>query len=309
MSTAQKISFVIPVYRNEKAVTLTYEKIKGSLATDLSTYDHEFVFVDDGSDDGSLQELLALRDKDPKVRIISFTRNFGQMAAILAGLKGASGDVILHLSADLQDPVELIPRMVRDYEAGSELVIGHRAEREDQWSSQVTSKIFYRIIRMSFPQMPAGGFDYVLMARRVVDSFNQIEVRNRFFQGDLMWMGYKTTFIPYTRAKRTIGRSQYTFAKRLKNSLDAILDSSYLPIRFISAAGAVIACLGFLYALNIAYWRFTHDVPLPGLAPIMILILVIGGLLMLMLGIIGEYVWRIYDEVKKKPNYVIRKTY
>jgi dolichol-phosphate mannosyltransferase len=173
----------------------------------------------------------------------------------------------------------------------------------------VTSRIFYRIIRMSFPQMPAGGFDYVLMARRVVDSFNQIEVRNRFFQGDLLWMGYKTTFVPYTRAKRTIGRSQYTFAKRLKNSLDAILDSSYLPIRFISAAGAVIAFLGFLYALNIAYWRFTHDVPLPGLAPIMILILVIGGLLMLMLGIIGEYVWRIYDEVKKKPNYVIRNTY
>jgi polyisoprenyl-phosphate glycosyltransferase len=309
MTTPQKISFVIPVYRNEKAVTLTYEKIKGALASDLSAYDYEFVFVDDGSDDGSLKELLALRERDPKVRIISFTRNFGQMAAILAGLKGAAGDVILHLSADLQDPVELIPRMVRDYEAGSELVIGHRAERQDQWSSQVTSRIFYRIIRMSFPEMPAGGFDYVLMARRVVDSFNQIEVRNRFFQGDLMWMGYKTTFIPYTRAKRTIGRSQYTFAKRLKNSLDAILDSSYLPIRFISAAGAVIAFLGFLYALNIAYWRVTHDVPLPGLAPIMILILVIGGLLMLMLGIIGEYVWRIYDEVKKKPNYVIRNTY
>ena len=309
MSTAQKISFVIPVYRNEKAVTLTYEKIKGALASDLSTYDYEFVFVDDGSDDGSLRELLGLRDKDPRVRIISFTRNFGQMAAILAGLKGATGDLILHLSADLQDPVELIPRMVRDYESGSELVIGHRAERADSWTSRVTSRLFYRIVRVSFPQMPAGGFDYVLMARRVVDSFNQIEVRNRFFQGDLLWMGYKTTFIPYTRAKRTIGRSQYTFAKRLKNSLDAILDSSYLPIRFISAAGAVFAFLGFLYALNIAYWRVTHHVPFPGLAPIMILILVIGGLLMLMLGIIGEYIWRIYDEVKKKPNYIIRDTY
>jgi len=147
------------------------------------------------------------------------------------------------------------------------------------------------------------------MARRVVDSFNSIEVRNRFFQGDLLWMGYKTTFIPYTRAKRTIGRSQYTFAKRLKNSLDAILDSSYLPIRFISGAGALVAMIGFLYAVDIAYWRFTHDVPFPGQAPIMILLLGIGGVLMLMLGIIGEYVWRIYDEVKKKPNYVVRATY
>ena len=309
MTAAKTISFVIPVYRNERAITLTYQKIKGALATDLPGYAYEFVFVDDGSDDGSLAELLRLRESDPHVRIISFTRNFGQMAAILAGLKGATGDLVLHLSADLQDPVELIPRMVRDYEAGSELVIGHRAEREDKWTSRVTSRLFYGIVRLSFPQLPAGGFDYVLMARRVVDSFNSIDVRNRFFQGDLLWMGYKTTFIPYTRAKRTIGRSQYTFAKRLKNSLDAILDSSYLPIRFISGAGALVALTAFLYALDIAYWRFTHDVPFPGQAPIMILLLSIGGVLMLMLGIIGEYVWRIYDEVKKKPNYVIRATY
>lgn len=309
MTAPKTISFVIPVYRNERAITLTYQKIKGALASDLSAYDYEFVFVDDGSDDGSLAELLRLRDADPRVRIISFTRNFGQMAAILAGLKGAAGDLVLHLSADLQDPVELIPRMVRDYENGSEMVIGHRAERADKWTSRVTSRLFYRIIRMSFPQMPSGGFDYVLMARRVVDSFNQFEVRNRFFQGDLLWMGYKTTFIPYTRAKRTIGRSQYTFAKRLKNSLDAILDSSYLPIRFISVAGAITAFLGFLYALNIAYTYFRHGTPFTGWAPIMILLLMIGGVLMLMLGIIGEYVWRIYDEVKRKPNYVVRETY
>lgn len=309
MSAMQTISFVIPVYRNERAVSLTYAKIKGALAQDLSAYDYEFVFVDDGSDDNSLAELRRLRENDPRVRIISFTRNFGQMAAILAGLKHAAGDLIVHLSADLQDPVELIPRMVKAFEEGSELVIGHRAEREDKWTSQVTSKIFYRIVRMSFPQMPAGGFDYVLMGRRVVDSFNGIEVRNRFFQGDLLWMGYKTTFIPYTRAKRTIGRSQYTFAKRLKNSIDAILDSSYLPIRFISLAGAFTALTGFLYALNIAYTRFRHDTPFTGWAPIMILILIIGGVIMLMLGIIGEYIWRIYDEVKRKPNYVIGAIY
>lgn len=303
------ISFVIPVYRNERAVTLTYKKIKSALAVDLAAYDYEFVFVDDGSDDGSLPELLRLREADEKVRVVSFTRNFGQMAAILAGLKVAAGDVVLHLSADLQDPVELIPRMIRDYEAGSELVIGHRVEREDKWTSRVTSRLFYRIVRISFPQMPAGGFDYVLMARRVVDTFNSIEVRNRFFQGDLLWMGYKTTFLPYTRAKRTIGRSQYTFAKRLKNSLDAILDSSYLPIRFISVVGAATAVTGFLYALNITYTYFQHGTPFTGWAPIMILLLGIGGVLMLMLGIIGEYVWRIYDEVKKKPNYVVRATY
>ena len=194
MSQPRTISFVIPVYRNARALTLTYQKIQGVLAGDLAGYDYEFVFVDDGSDDGSLEELLALRAGDPRVRVISFTRNFGQMAAILAGLKAAGGDLVLQMSADLQDPVELIPRMVRDYEAGSELVIGHRAERQDARGARLTSRLFYGIIRLSFPQLPDGGFDYVLMARRVVDSFNSIEVRNRFFQGDLLWMGYKTTF-------------------------------------------------------------------------------------------------------------------
>jgi glycosyltransferase involved in cell wall biosynthesis len=303
------LSFVIPVYRNERAVTLTYQKLRAMAERDLPRYAREFVLVDDGSDDNSLPELLQLKAADPAVRVVSFTRNFGQMAAIQAGLKTATGDLVLHLSADLQDPVELIPQMVRDFEAGNELVVAYRQGREDQISSRISSRLFYGIVRLSFPQIPPGGFDYVLMGRRVVDSFNQIEVRNRFFQGDLLWLGYKTSFIPYTRAKREIGRSQYNFAKRLKNSLDAILDSSYLPIRFISLIGVVTALLGFAYALNIIYYRLVHGSPFPGWAPIMVVLLVIGGLLMVMMGIIGEYVWRIFDEVRRKPNYVVRDIY
>lgn len=304
-----KLSFVIPVYRNERAVTLTYQKLRAMAERDLPRYAREFVFVDDGSDDNSLGELLQIRAGDPDVRIVSFTRNFGQMAAIQAGLKTATGDLVLHLSADLQDPVELIPQLVREFEAGNELVVAYRQGREDQLTSRISSRIFYGIVRLSFPQIPPGGFDYVLMGRRVVDAFNALEVRNRFFQGDLLWLGYKTTFIPYTRAKREIGRSQYNFAKRLKNSLDAILDSSYLPIRFISLVGVVTAVLGFAYAVNIIYYRLVHGSPFPGWAPIMVVLLVIGGLLMLMLGIIGEYVWRIFDEVRRKPNYVVRDLY
>jgi polyisoprenyl-phosphate glycosyltransferase len=303
------ISFVLPVYRNERAISVTYQKLCAMLAADLPDYERELVFVDDGSDDGSLAELLQLRAGDPTVRVVSFTRNFGQMAAIQAGLKTATGDLVLHLSADLQDPVELIPQMVREFDAGHELVVAYRQSREDQLSSRLSSRLFYGIVRLSFPQMPAGGFDYVLMGRRVVDAFNQLEVRNRFFQGDLLWLGYKTTFLPYTRARREIGRSQYTFAKRLKNSLDAILDSSYLPIRFISLVGVLTAMLGFAYALNIVYYRLMYGSPFQGWAPIMVVTLVIGGLLMVMLGIIGEYIWRIYDEVRRKPNYVVRDTY
>ncbi len=304
-----KISFVIPVYRNERAVSLTYEKIRRMCETELPSYSREFVFVDDGSDDGSLAELLALREKDPSVRVVSFTRNFGQMAAILAGFKAASGDLIVQLSADLQDPIALVPQMVAEYERGSEVVACHREHRQDPLSRRLASRLLYGILRFALPQIPAGGFDYILLDRKVVDAFNAVDVRNRFFQGDILWFGYKTTFIPYTRVKREIGRSQYTFAKRLKNSLDAILDSSYLPIRFISIVGVLTAFLGFLYAADIVYARLRHNTPFEGWAPLMVLVLVIGGVLMLMLGIIGEYVWRIYDEVKGKPNYIVRDLY
>jgi dolichol-phosphate mannosyltransferase len=305
----KRISFVIPVYRNERAVTLTYQQIRQVLVSDLSRYGYEIVFVDDGSDDGSLPELLKIRDADENVRVVSFTRNFGQMAAILAGFKHATGDLVIQLSADLQDPIALVPQMVAEYERGSEVVACHREHREDGVSRRLTSRVLYGILRLSFPEIPSGGFDYILLDRKVVDAFNGVEVRNRFFQGDILWFGYKTTFIPYTRMKREIGRSQYTVAKRLKNSLDAILDSSYLPIRFISLVGVLTAFAGFLYAVDIVYGRLRHDIPFTGWAPIMILILVIGGVLMLMLGIIGEYVWRIYDEVRGKPNYVVRKVF
>lgn len=300
------ISFVIPVYRNERAVTLTYQKLVTLFAGQLSSWQYEMVFVDDGSDDGSLRELQALRTSDARVKVISFTRNFGQMAAMLAGFKHAQGDVVFNLSADLQDPVEMIPQMLGEWEKGGEVVIAYRANREDTWTARLASRIFYGIVRLSYPQIPSGGFDYILLDRKVVNAFNAIDVRNRFFQGDILWFGYRTTFVPYTRQRRTIGRSQYTLSKKLKNSIDAILDSSYLPIRFISAAGVLTALVGFLYAIDIAYARFMHNVPFTGFAPIMILLLIIGGLTMLMLGVIGEYVWRIYDEVRGKPNYVIR---
>jgi glycosyltransferase involved in cell wall biosynthesis len=303
----KRISFVLPVYRNERAVTLTYQQIRQVMTSDLQRYAYEIVFVDDGSDDGSAAELAAIQAADAHVRVVTFTRNFGQMAAILAGLKQASGEVIIQLSADLQDPIALVPQMVAEYERGSEVVACHREHREDPWSRRVTSRLLYAILRLSLPQIPAGGFDYILLDRKVVDAFNAVDVRNRFFQGDILWFGYKTTFIPYTRPKRPIGRSQYTFSKKLKNSIDAILDSSYLPIRFMSLLGVLTAFLGFLYAVDIVYGRLRHNIPFTGWAPIMILVLVIGGVLMLMLGIIGEYVWRIYDEVKGKPNYVVRQ--
>ena len=301
-----KISFVVAVYHNEGAISKTHEKIQSVFARELMENEYEIVFVDDGSKDGSLVEILKLKEQDPRIKAITFTRNFGQMAAMLAGFREASGEAIINISADLQDPVELIPQMVEKWQGGSEIVICYRTDRADTLFAKLFSWLAYGVLRISLPQIPPGGFDFVLMDRKVMDAFNAIDVRHRFFQGDLLWTGYRTSFIPYVRLKRTIGTSQYNFGKKLKNFLDAILDASYLPIRFISLVGLITSGLGVLYSASIVFSWLRGETPFTGWAPIMIAILLVGGLIMVMLGVIGEYVWRINEEVRKRPNYVVR---
>jgi len=304
-----KISFVVAVYHNEGALFKTHEKIQSVFANELAHHEYEMVFVDDGSKDGSLREILGLREQDHRVKVITFTRNFGQMAAMLAGFKEATGDAVINISADLQDPVELIPQMVEKWQGGSETVICYRTDRADTLSAKLFSRLAYGVMRLSHPQIPPGGFDFVLMDRKVMDEFNAIDVRHRYFQGDLLWTGYRTSFIPYVRLKRTIGKSQYNFGKKLKNFLDAVLDASYLPIRFISLVGLMTSALGVLYSASIVVSWLRGETPFAGWAPIMIAILLVGGLIMVMLGVIGEYIWRINEEVRKRPNYVVRDKY
>ncbi len=304
-----KISFVVAVYHNEGALTKTHEKIQSIFSDALVEHQYEIVFVDDGSKDGSLKEILSLREQDPQVKVITFTRNFGQMAAMLAGFKVATGDAVINISADLQDPIELIPQMVNKWKEGAETVICYRTDRSDTLAAKLFSRLAYGVLRMSLPQIPRGGFDFVLMDRKVMNAFNAIDVRHRFFQGDLLWTGYRTSFIPYVRLQRTIGKSQYNFGKKLKNFLDAVLDVSYLPIRFISLAGLLTSAFGVLYSATIVYSWMRGETPFQGWAPLMIAILLVGGMIMVMLGVIGEYVWRINEEVRKRPNYIIRETY
>lgn len=301
-----KISFVVAVYHNEGAISKTHENIQSVFSNELVNHEYEIVFVDDGSKDGSLLEILTLKKQDPRIKVITFTRNFGQMAAMLAGFKEATGDAVINISADLQDPVELIPKMLEHWQGGSEIVICYRTDRSDNFIAKLFSRLAYGVLRISLPQIPPGGFDFVLMDRKVMDTFNAIDVRNRFFQGDLLWTGYRASFIPYVRLKRTIGTSQYNFWKKLKNFLDAVLDASYLPIRFISLVGLITSALGVLYSATIVYSWYLGGSPFQGWAPIMIVILLVGGVIMVMLGVIGEYVWRTYEETRNKPNYVIR---
>lgn len=303
----KRISFVIPVFRNQGSITPTYDKITSLFKRVLPRCEYEFVFVNDGSDDNSMEELMAIHKSDGNAKVLSFSRNFGQVPAVIAGLKYVTGDASIIMSADLQEPIELIEKMIVEWEKGNEIIICSRQEREDGFWAAAFSKVFYTLMKLGNPRMPRGGFDFMLIDQKAVEELNRIDERNRFFQGDVLWLGFGVKFIRYNRIKREIGKSQWTLSRKIKYFIDGMVNTSYLPIRFMSLLGFITACLGFLYAGLIVYNRLVHNFPFKGWAPIMVLILIIGGLIMLMLGFIGEYIWRIYDESRKRPVYIIKE--
>jgi polyisoprenyl-phosphate glycosyltransferase len=303
------VSVVVPVFRNRETLRATFEGVLRTRDEAFPSCGLEVVFVDDGSDDGSWGEICSLQQAYPAhVRGLKLSRNFGQLSAILAGYEAARGDAIVTLSADLQDPPSVIAHMVKHWESGCEVVIAHRESREDDLRATLFSRIAYGAARSANPRMPQGGFDFLLLSRRATQILLSFRGRHRFFQGDVLWIGLPTAFVPYARQKRPVGRSGWTFARKFKYFTDLILDSSYLPIRLMSAAGIVTALLGLAYALVIVWAWFIHRTPFEGWAPLMVSQLVIGGLIMAMLGIIGEYLWRIYDDVKTRPMYVVQES-
>lgn len=302
-----KISYVIPVYHNEGSIGMSRDAIAALFQGPLRAYDYEIIFINDGSKDGSYAEMQRVAEGDSHVRLINFTRNFGQIAAIIAGYQHASGDAVINMSADLQDPVELTVDMVEKWREGADIVIGHRSDRDDSMAANLFSKLAYGALRLSNPNIPEGGFDFVLMSRKALKLFLDYRGRNRFFQGDILWAGLPTTFLPYVRKKRTIGKSQYNFSKKLKLFYDFMLDGSYLPIRLMSLSGVICGLSGLVYALVIIFDKVFGHAPFQGWAPIMVVSLLVGGAIMFMLSIIGEYLWRILDEVKSKPLYVIQE--
>ena len=300
------ISVCFAVYQNQGSLNSLYELITSELRMNFPQHTYELLFINDGSEDGSLEELLMLREKDSRVKIISFSRNFGQMAAILAGWKHATGDCIINMAADLQDPPEQCTVMIREWEHGNDIVISYRASHDTSTMRKITSRLFYRLI---LPDAPPGGFDFTLLDRKPMDIINSLKEHHRFYQFDILWVGFNVKFIPYHKAQRKVGKSQYNFFKRFKNFYSGFLNVSYFPLRLMSAFGGIIAFSGFVYALTIIWAFFVNKTPFEGWAPIMMLILIIGGTIMLMLGMLGEYIWRILEEIKNRPNYVIKDKY
>jgi dolichol-phosphate mannosyltransferase len=302
------VSIVIPVYFNEENIPVTWRALRDTVERLPEGHDWEVIFVDDGSGDGSYEALLRVHESEPeRVRIVKLTRNFGQVAAILAGLHTARGDCCIAMSADLQDPPELILRMVERWNRGErKIVLATRTLRDDGLLAGWTSRAFYRLMnRYAIPNMPEGGFDFFLVDRRVVDLMNQWEEKNTFIQGQILWTGFAPDLIGYTRRKRELGRSRWTLARKIKYFLDGFVTYTVAPIRLITLIGLVVSLLSFGYALLIFVLRIFYQIPITGWAPIMITILMLGGVQLVMLGIIGEYLWRGYHETRKQPNFVI----
>lgn len=312
--TPSKIDFsiVIPVYFNEVVVSVTMEALHREVIEKKQELTCEVIFVDDGSEDHSFDELIKLQEQySAIVKIVKLTRNFGQVNAIMAGLSLASGKCAVIMSADNQDPAELVDTMLDSFfNDHIDIVICSRKGRDESPLRKWTSSIFYSTMqKISFSNMPAGGFDYVLLSRRAFKVILRNQEANPFFQGQILWTGFKTRFIEYHRRKREIGTSKWTFEKKLTYLIDGIMGYSFGPIRLMSALGILVALVGFAYAATVFIIRLIWGLPVEGFAPLMIVILILGGFQMVMLGVIGEYLWRVLAQTRNRDPYVIESVY
>ena len=301
-------SIVIPVYQNEGSIEATFKALKENVIDINLQYTTEVIFIDDGSTDNSFEILMNLYEAYPElIIVIKLTRNFGTYPAIIAGYEKAKGKCVINISADLQEPPKLIHDMLKyHFKDNYNIVICNRESRDEGVYRTVTSKIFYSVIKkLCFPNMPSGGFDFSLIGNRVKNEILHDLEADFFLQGKILWTGYKIKYIPYKRRKRESGKSQWTFSKKLKWFIDSLMSYSFFPIRFMSASGIFISLIGFIYAVVVFLQRLLSDDYIFGWAPIVILILVLSGFQMLMLGIIGEYLWRTLSQTRNRPKYLI----
>ncbi|OFY18592.1 MAG: hypothetical protein A2W98_05000 [Bacteroidetes bacterium GWF2_33_38] len=304
------ISVIIPVYFNDSSIEKTINAIKEQVIGRNKNRTFEIICIDDGSEDTSFEVLERLYSENRELlKIIKFSRNFGQVQAMLAGYKMAKGQCVINISADLQDPPMLMNEMIYAFfNENVEIIIGTRLDRKESLYRKKTSHFFYKLIqKLSFPNMPVGGFDYALLGRKVVDVILSNKDSSPFWQGQILWTGFPVKFIPYIRSERESGKSRWTFSKKVKYLIDGVLSYSYFPLRAISILGAILFFIGIIYALIIVATYFFGEVPFNGWAPIMIIMLVLFGVVLLMLGVIGEYLWRVLEQVRGRLGYVIEK--
>ena len=303
------LSIVIPVYQNELNLADTYRALSGVLDALPPDFVAEFVFVNDGSTDQSYAELIKIQSQSRRpITVVDLWRNFGQVAATFAGFRAARGQIIVSISADLQDPPELIPEMVKAWQRGEKLVLAVRADREESWFRKWTSWVFYAAMRkFAIATMPIGGFDYFLMDRQLLDLMLSINERNVFMQGQVLWPGIRPFEIPYMRRPRLKGKSQWKLSRKIGYFLDGFVAYSAFPLRLATWTGAGFCVLASLVSIYLVISRILYGTELVGWTSLMIVILMIGGIQMLTIGILGEYLWRNLEQTRVRPMYVVRQ--
>lgn len=304
----KKISLIIPMYYEEEVAEQCYKRVK-TVLDGLDNYDYEIICINDGSKDKTLEILERLAKNDSKLKIISFSRNFGHQAAVTAGLRNVTGDAIVIIDADLQDPPELIPDMLKLWEQGNEVIYGKRKTREGESHFKLfTAKMFYKILNsLSDVEIPKDTGDFRLVDRKVVDTINKLPEHNKFLRGLFSWVGYNQKEFDYERQERFAGKTKYPLKKMLKLAADGIISFSTKPLKILGMLGifcVIISVLLIMYAL-ISYFFKLNQLS-AGWTSIMIAVTFFAGVQLISIWILSEYIARIYDESRGRPEYIIK---
>lgn len=304
-----KISIIIPCYYNELNIPDTSKELIANEINFPAGTQFEYVLVDDGSKDNTFETLKQFKSQYPdKVKIVKLSGNFGSYNAILAGMQYATGDCNIIISADLQDPIDLMPKMLEHWQKGIKLVMGNRQDREDPLLSKLFANTFQFLVRKyALKNLPKGGFDYVLFDKQLKEQLLSMDERNSNSLYLLIWMKYEYVTIPYSRVKRKAGKSRWTLSKKIKLFVDSFVAFSFAPIRIISISGLTLGLISIVYAIFIMYNKLVGNIAVEGWTTMMLVFLFVSSFQMISLGIIGEYLWRTLDASRKRPNYIIDK--
>lgn len=300
-----KLSIIIPVYYNELNLQPLYKDIKEKVI-DVIDYDYEIVMVDDGSKDNSWEVMKALAEQDDHVKLYHLSRNFGSHAAILCGLEHCSGDCAVIKAADLQEPTELILQMVNSWKTGNNVVLAVRAGREEGKVQRGFADTYYKIVRkMALPAMPEHGFDVYLIDRKVIEVLSKLDEKNSALTGQILWSGFKTGYVEYVRKAREIGTSRWTLKKKIRLVMDTLFSFSTVPITVVEIIGALSFFGAAIWAIVVLICKIAGKISVSGWTTLFIFNLFSFGVIMLTLGILGEYLWRTYDASMGRPPYIV----
>jgi dolichol-phosphate mannosyltransferase len=305
-----KLSLIIAAFNEEQSLPLLYERII-RLDWRALGMEIEIIFVDDHSRDRTLPILKGFAAQDSRVKWLRFSRNFGSHKAFTAGLEYATGDAAVILAADLQDPPETIPLLVDKWRAGAKVVWAVRGARAGESGvNKIFARLYYLLMRRyAIADLPQTGADFLLMDRVVMDALRAAPERNTSLLALVQWMGFEQAQIVYTKEARQAGVSKWTFFKRIKLAVDSFVSFSYVPIRLMSLLGFCSAALGFLYALFLVIRRFLYEAPIEGWTSLICVVLITSGVQLIMLGVLGEYLWRTFDESRRRPRYLIEESH